>query len=65
MAFNSFPFWVVFPFIFVVYWLIPIRFATIRKTWLVIVSYLLYMNWKPAYALVLLVITLITYGGGI
>lgn len=27
------------------------------------VSYLLYMNWKPTFALVLLAITLVTYGG--
>lgn len=28
------------------------------------VSYLLYMNWKPTFAFVLLSITLVTYGGG-
>ena len=32
--------------------------------WLVLVSYLLYMNWKPSFALVLLGVTLITYFGG-
>lgn len=31
---------------------------------LIFVSYLLYMNWKPAYALILLGVTLITFGGG-
>ncbi len=64
MPFNSFNFWLVFPVIFVVYWLIPLRYSLFRKGWLVLVSYLLYMNWKPAFALVLLAVTLITYGGG-
>ena len=64
MAFNSFQFWLVFPVIFLVYWLIPVRCNVGRKVWLVLVSYLLYMNWKPAFALVLLGVTLITFGGG-
>lgn len=64
MAFNSFQFWFLFPVIFLVYWLIPARFNQWRKVFLVIVSYLLYMNWKPAFALVLLGVTLITYWGG-
>ncbi len=63
MAFNSFQFWFVFPVIFMVYWLIPARCNAGRKVWLVLVSYLLYMNWKPAFALVLLGVTLITFGG--
>lgn len=65
MAFNSFNFWLVFPFIFLFYWVIPAKWNTWRKIFLVIVSYLLYMNWKPAYALVLLGVTLVTYGGGV
>lgn len=64
MAFNSFNFWLVFPIFFLVYWLIPVRFIQWRKFWLVLVSYLLYMNWKPVFALVLLGVTLTTYGGG-
>lgn len=64
MAFNSFSFWLVFPFIFGLYWLIPSKFNQWRKVFLVVASYLLYMNWKPAFALVLLGVTLITYGGG-
>ena len=35
-----------------------------RKLFLIVVSYLLYMNWKPAFALVLLGVTLVTYWGG-
>jgi D-alanyl-lipoteichoic acid acyltransferase DltB (MBOAT superfamily) len=64
MAFNSFNFWLVFPFIFGFYWLIPGKYNQARKVFLILVSYLLYMNWKPAFALVLLGVTLITYWGG-
>lgn len=64
MAFNSFSFWLVFPFIFGLYWLIPAKYNQCRKVFLVVASYLLYMNWKPAFALVLLGVTLITYWGG-
>ncbi len=64
MAFNSFSFWFVFPFIFGVYWLIPAKWNLWRKVFLIVASYLLYMNWKPAFAVVLLGVTLITYWGG-
>ena len=65
MPFNSFNFWLVFPFIFSLYWLIPAKYNQARKVFLVLVSYLLYMNWKPAFAVVLLGVTLITYWGGL
>jgi len=64
MAFNSFNFWLVFPFIFGIYWLIPAKFNQWRKIFLVMVSYLLYMNWKPAFALVLFGVTMVTFWGG-
>lgn len=64
MAFNSFNFWIVFPFIFVLYWAIPVKWNTWRKVFLVLASYLLYMNWNPSFALVLLGVTLVTYCGG-
>lgn len=64
MPFNSFNFWLVFPFIFGLYWLIPAKYNQARKVFLVLVSYVLYMNWKPAFAIVLLGVTLVTYGGG-
>lgn len=64
MAFNSFSFWLVFPFIFGLYWLIPAKYNQWRKVFLVVASYLLYMNWEPAFAIVLLGVTLITYWGG-
>lgn len=65
MPFNSFHFWVVFPVIFLIYWVIPQRQHTVRKGWLVLVSYLLYMNWKPAFALVLLYVTVVTFFGAL
>ena len=65
MPFNSFNFWLLFPLIFGIYWLIPVRFNQWRKVFLVVVSYLLYMNWKPAFALALLGVTAITFGGGV
>lgn len=64
MAFNSFSFWIVFPFIFGFYWLIPAEYNKWRKVFLILASYLLYMNWKPPFALVLLGVTLVTYFGG-
>lgn len=62
MLFNSFQFIIFFPLICVLYYLIPRRFT---KIFLVIVSYLLYMNWIPVYALLLLYITIITYTGAL
>lgn len=65
MPFNSFSFWLVFPFIFGLYWLIPARYARWRKVFLLVAGYLLYLNWKPAFALVLLGVTGITFAGGL
>lgn len=64
MPFNSLKFLLILPLIFVVHWAIPARYNQWRKVFLIFVSYLLYMNWKPAFALVLLGVTLITFGGG-
>ena len=64
MSFTTFNFWLIFPLIFVFYWAIPAKLNSWRKVFLLVVSYLLYMNWKPAYALVLLGVTIVTYWGG-
>lgn len=64
MSFTSFRFWLIFPLIFVFYWAIPAKWNAWRKVFLLVVSYLLYMNWKPSFALVLLGVTLVTYWGG-
>ena len=58
---NSFFFVVCFPLIFLLYYVIPAKYQKIRNTFLLIVSYLLYLNWKPMYAFILLGVTAITY----
>ena len=65
MLFNSLKFLLIFPLIFVIHWAIPAKYNQLRKAFLILVSYLLYMNWKPAFALVLFAVTLITFWGGI
>lgn len=71
MVFNSFQFLWLFPIIFAVYYFLPGCFGLFacssrQKTWfanklLLLVSYGLYMQWNPAYALVLLSVTFVTY----
>lgn len=65
MPFNSLRFFLVFPVIFGVYWAIPARCNLWRKLFLILASYLLYMNWNPAFAIVLLGVTLVTFWGGL
>lgn len=59
MLFNSFEFLLFFPIVCVVYFAIP------RNNWrnyfLLVASYFFYMGWKPEYALLLLISTVITY----
>lgn len=61
MIFNSFNFLIVFPILFLLYYLIPAKQQKWRNGYLLLVSYLLYANWKPVYALILLGVTLVTY----
>lgn len=72
MTFNSFVFWLIFPCLFAIHWMLPNltgggisckQVLRPRNLFLIIVSYLLYANWKPTYALILLSITLVTYFG--
>lgn len=65
MPFNSFNFWIVYPLLFTLYWLIPSRLPRGKKWYLIAVSYLLYMNWKPTFALVLLGVTIVTFAGAL
>ena len=65
MIFNSFNFLVIYPFLFLLYYLIPARFHQIRNLFLLALSYILYIYWKPSYALILLGVTLITFYGAI
>ena len=61
MIFNSFNFLILFPIFFQLYYLIPAKEQKWRNGYLLLVSYLLYANWKPVYALILLSVTLVTY----
>ena len=63
MIYNSFNFIIVFPFIFLLYYIIPGKFERARNGFLLVTSYLLYLNWKPVYALILFGVTLITFYG--
>ena len=39
----------------------PIKYTSAKRWFLILASYLLYMNFNPAYALILLGITIVTY----
>ena len=64
MVYNSFNFLVLFPLIFLLYYVIPAKWQKVRNLFLLIVSYVLYLNWKPAFVLVLFGVSLVTYWGG-
>lgn len=64
MIYNSFSFLIIWPVLFVLYYLIPAKRQKLRNGYLLTVSYLLYANWKPVYALILLGVTAVTYWGG-
>lgn len=67
MIFNSFQFIWLFPIIFVVYHIVDWaverknKDSRIANLLLIVISYGLYMQWNPKYALVLLGVTAITY----
>lgn len=61
MIYNSFLFLVCFPLIFLLYYLIPAKYQRGRNLFLLVVSYILYVNWKPVYALILFGVTGITF----
>ena len=62
MVYNSLQFIFVYPFLFLLYHLIPGRYGKARNIYLLLVSYALYVSWKPSGALVLLFVTAMTYG---
>ena len=61
MLFNSLVFLFFFPTVCIVYFCIPSKHLGLRNLFLLLASYYFYMNWEPAYALLLLTSTLITY----
>lgn len=62
MLFHSAPFLIFFPVVLIVYFGLPKRF---RYVWLLIASYYFYMSWNPAYALLMLASTAVTYLSGL
>lgn len=60
MNFISLKFLVVFSGIFACYWMLPQK---VRNAYLLVVSYTLYMMWKPTFAITLLLVTMVTYFG--
>ena len=61
MIYNSFNFITLYPLLFLLYYVIPAKMCKWRNGYLLLVSYLLYANWKPVYTLILLGVTLVTY----
>lgn len=62
MIFNSVDFFIFFPIVTILYFLIPKK---IRWVWLLVCSYYFYMCWNPKYAVLLAISTMITYLSGI
>ena len=58
MSFTSFRFLIFFPIICILYYWIPQKN---RWQYLLVVSYLFYINWQPVYAVLLFVTTAATY----
>ena len=65
MIYNSLQFLLLYPLLFLLYYAIPERWHRARNGYLLVVSYALYIKWKPVYALVLLFVTATTYFGAL
>lgn len=67
MIFNSFQFLWLFPIIFAIYYMVNYFFSNRKcnprasNILLLVISYLLYLQWNPAYTLILFGVTLCTY----
>jgi len=61
MLFNSIAFLLFFPIVCALYFAIPAERIRARNLLLLAASYYFYMNWEPAYALLLLTSTVVTY----
>lgn len=58
MLFNSVEFFMFFPIVVLLYWVIPKK---VRYLWLLVASYYFYMGWNASYAILIAVSTGITY----
>lgn len=63
MTFTSFSFLLFFPIVCIVYYSLP--WNKVRIAWLLVASYYFYMLWQPAFGILLLVSTFISYLSGI
>lgn len=61
MLFNSINFWIFFPIVVLIYFIIPKKG---RYIWLLIASYYFYMCWNAKYVLLILISTLVTWISG-
>ena len=61
MLFNSIAFLLFFPIVCLIYFCIPASQVKARNLLLLVASYYFYMNWQPAYAMLLLTSTIVTY----
>ncbi|MDE5977630.1 MAG: MBOAT family protein [Turicibacter sp.] len=62
MLFNSYQFFVFFPIVLLLYFVLP---SKVKYIWLLLSSYYFYMNWNPLYALLMLSSTLVTWATGL
>ena len=62
MQFTSFDFLIFFPFVVLIFYIMPKR---LRQLWLLLASYYFYMGWNAKYALLIFASTAVTYIGGI
>ena len=65
MLFNSIGFLLFFPVVCLLYFSIPSERVRLRNGLLLLASYWFYMNWEPAYALLLLLSTLVTWAAAL
>lgn len=61
MLFNSAEYFIFFPVVSCVYFLIPQKLLRIRNLWLLAASYFFYMSWNASYGLLLFSVTLLTF----
>lgn len=62
MVFNSYSFFIFFPVVVLITFIVPKK---VQYIWLLIASYYFYMNWDAKYTLLLLLSTVITYISGL
>lgn len=62
MSFNSIHFFIFFPLVTLIYFIIPCK---TRWIWLLFSSYYFYMSWNPKYSILLAISTIVTYLSGL